>query len=182
MPQLVELPEFPLGQRIVLPRSYLCRVFLILIEILEEVLDQEESDEERGNDEIGGACEDESPTKPFRQRFPVSVFQEQLPDLALRVENVVHDALIDVPFQSPGEELSMAEERNWKGHVKDVLVDHGYEIILLPHQTVGNVMCVHSLLVLRSDRSTTPVGDTGDNVRIGVAQGHESANDFLPGD
>src|SRR5271156_2950743 len=105
MPKLIKFAELPFCKWIVLPGTDLCRILLILVEVLEEVVHEEVDDNEGGNKDVESTSKDKAPAKTIAEGFAMSIFEEQRPDLALRIEHVVHNTQMYVPFQSSREQL-----------------------------------------------------------------------------
>ena len=90
------------------------------------------------------------------QELAVPVLQKNRAYSSTSVKEVVHETKPEIPLQGACEDRSLlrlvinaeqTEDRlqgagQRKSEIEEVLVEQGNEIILLSHDSVGNVMCI----------------------------------------
>ena len=112
----------------------------------------------------------------------MSVFKEKCPDLALLVEDVIKNAQVQVPFESLREKLSVLQEGHRQREIEYILVDQSDQVVVPSHQTIRNIVRVHTLLRLAAHEPTMSFFDTSGSGRVRVSKHHQALHDFLPRD
>ena len=52
---------------------------------------------------------------------------------------MAHDTVVEIPFHRLREDRFVPEAWAWKAKVDDLLVDHGHEVIVFPHDAIRDV-------------------------------------------
>src|SRR5690348_5929575 len=109
------------------------------MEVHEEVDDDEVPCHERREDKNHDSRKNESPTQLQTEFASALCLQRLMVDLAALVKNKVENAESEDPLHGTGEELAIAQQGQRNRKVQNVLVDQSNQVVLAPHETIGNV-------------------------------------------
>jgi hypothetical protein len=93
----------------------------------------------RGKDENHDSGKDESSTELETEFTPALRAQEFLINLTLLVEDKVKNGEHQHPFHRPREDLSIVQEGKRDRQIQDILVEQSNQVVLAPHEAIGNV-------------------------------------------
>lgn len=84
---------------------------------------------------------------PVNQRRSIFALQEHLPHSSPSIKQVLHQTELEIPFEGARERPALSHlrgppVREWDSQVKQLLVEKRNEEVLLPHDTVRDVVRV----------------------------------------
>lgn len=116
------------------------------VEILEEVHNERVWDNQRNEDECHVTSKQKTTLQCITKLPPFVGFQHQVPKLPLLIKQKIENTELKRPLHGLREDLLLANERDVECQIEDILVEHGDQVVLLPHQSVCDVVRIESLL------------------------------------